>query len=209
MSSCKECGHPTEWAQDIGSAVCTQCGTLADSSQQSALTSSVDFCNSAYPHPLSSSSTCVPTTLKSLRRNTTWDLPGQGSDSRKGRKKVSRFFPSHVSFLLTSLSPILTLHRVLQFNTHELIRILADRLGHHGVAIRAQAIFDSAMQRTSMKWGKATKLAAGAALVFAMREQGRGDRTHHVAVSPSSLSLSSVISIQTTLSTPFVLPYPR
>jgi len=98
MSSCKECGHPTEWAQDIGSAVCTQCGTLADSSQQSALTSSVDFCNSAYSHPLPSSSTCAPTTLKSVRRNTAWDLPGQGADSRKERKKVSRFFPSHVSF---------------------------------------------------------------------------------------------------------------
>ena len=46
------------------------------------------------------------------------------------------------------------------------------------------------MQRTSMKWGKAAKLAAGAALVFAMREQGRGDRTHHVAVSPPSSHLS-------------------
>jgi hypothetical protein len=55
------------------------------------------------------------------------------------------------------------------------------------------------MQRTAMKWGKATKLAAAAALVFAMREQGRGDRTHHVAVSPYSLSLSSVISIQLVL----------
>jgi hypothetical protein len=54
------------------------------------------------------------------------------------------------------------------------------------------------MQRTSMKWGKAAKLAAGAALVFAMREQGRGDRTHHVAVSPPSSHLSSVFfSIQT------------
>lgn len=106
---------------------------------------------------------------------------------------------SHVSFLLTSLSPFLTLYCVLQSNTHELIRTLADRLGHHGVAIRAQGIFDSAMQRTAMKWGKATKLAAAAALVFAMREQGRGDRTHHVAVSPYSLSLSSVISIQLVL----------
>jgi hypothetical protein len=48
-----------------------------------------------------------------------------------------------------------------------------------------------------MRWGKATKLAAGAALVFAMREQGRGDRTHHVAVSPSSFSLFSVISVKT------------
>jgi hypothetical protein len=53
------------------------------------------------------------------------------------------------------------------------------------VAIRAQAIFDTIMQRTSMKWGKAAKLAAAAAVVFAMREQGRGDRTHYVAVSTS------------------------
>ncbi|KAH9984727.1 hypothetical protein BJV74DRAFT_952235 [Russula compacta] len=37
------------------------------------------------------------------------------------------------------------------------------------------------MQRTSMKWGKAAKLAAGAAVVFAMREQGQGDHTHHLA----------------------------
>lgn len=41
------------------------------------------------------------------------------------------------------------------------------------------------MQRTSIKWGKAAKLAAAAAVVFAMREQGRGDRTHYAAVSTS------------------------
>jgi len=108
-SSCKECGHPTEWAQDIGSAVCTQCGTLADSSQQSALTSSADFINNTYHH-LPSSSTCARPTLKSIRRNTAWDLPGQGSDSRNERKKVlrllcfSRPFPpfSHRIALLSS-----------------------------------------------------------------------------------------------------------
>jgi hypothetical protein len=53
------------------------------------------------------------------------------------------------------------------------------------VATRAQAIFDSIIQRTSIKWGKAAKRAAAAAVVFAMREQGRGDRTHYVAVSTS------------------------
>src|SRR5579863_10003968 len=104
VSSCKECGHPTEWAQDIGSAVCTQCGTLADSSQQSALTSA-DFFNSAYPQHLPSSSTCAPITLKSVRRNTAWDLPGQGADSRNERKKVSRFLPSHVPFPLSHSPP--------------------------------------------------------------------------------------------------------
>lgn len=59
------------------------------------------------------------------------------------------------------------------------------------MASRAQAIFDSTMQRTSMKWGKAAKLAAGAAVVFAMREQGRGDRTHYVAVRSSFFVSSS------------------
>lgn len=114
---------------------------------------------------------------------------------------------SHVTFFLTSHSPFLTLYYALQSSTHELIRTLADRLGHHGVAIRAQGIFDSAMQRTSMKWGKATKLAAAAALVFAMREQGQGDRTHHVAVSPYSLPLP-FCCFDTTCSTPFVFPCP-
>ena len=56
-----------------------------------------------------------------------------------------------------------------------------------------------------MKWGKATKLAAGAALVFAMREQGRGDRTYHVAVSPSSFSLSSAISMKYGISGLFLI----
>lgn len=148
-SICEECGHPTEWAQDIGSAVCTECGTLADPSQQSALTSAQE----SFPRDVPSYA--PPTTLKSIRRNTTWDLPGQSSDSRSDRNKLT---------------------------IHTLICTLSDRLGYHGVATRAQAIFDSIMQRTSRKWGKAAKLAAAAAVVFAMREQGRGDRTHHVAV---------------------------
>ena len=88
---------------------------------------------------------------------------------------------SYVVFPLHPSSPFL--HPAPQLTTHDFIHKLADRLGHHGVATRAHAIFDSAMQRTSMKWGKAAKLAAGAAVVFAMREQGRGDRTHHLAVS--------------------------
>lgn len=168
-SICKECGHPTEWAQDIASAVCTQCGTLADPSQQSALTSAHD----SFPRDVPSYA--PPTTLKSIRRNTAWDLPGQGSDSRNDRNKVLSL---SISFSLFSS------HRS-QLTIHNFICTLSDRLGYHGVANRAQAIFDSIMQRTSMKWGKAARLAAAASVVFAMREQGRGDRTHYVAVSTS------------------------
>jgi transcription factor IIIB subunit 2 len=85
-ANCKECGHPTEWAQDVGSAVCTHCGTLADSSQQSALTSSLD----SFPRDVPSY--VPPTTLKSIRRNTAWDLPGQSSGSRNDRNKVLSLF---------------------------------------------------------------------------------------------------------------------
>jgi hypothetical protein len=81
---CNECGHPTEWAQDIGSAVCTQCGTLADPSQQSALTSALECIPSYAPR----------TTLKSIRRNAAWDLPGQSSNSRNDRTKVLVSFSS-------------------------------------------------------------------------------------------------------------------
>jgi hypothetical protein len=176
-SICKECGHPTEWAQDIGSAVCTQCGTLADPSQQSALASAQE----SFPRD-DILSYAPPTALKSIRRNAAWDLPGQSSGSRNDRNKV-------LSLSRRSFSPFS--NHSLQLTIHNLISTLSDRLGYHGVATRAQAIFTSIMQRTSIKWGKAAKLAAAAAVVFAMREQGRGDRTHHVAVSPFlSFSLS-------------------
>lgn len=97
-SICKECGHPTEWAQDIGSAVCTECGTLADPSQQSALTSAHD----SFPHDAPSYAPL--TTLKSIRRNATWDLPGQSSDSRNDRNKVLSLSLSFFPILNSPLS---------------------------------------------------------------------------------------------------------
>jgi transcription factor IIIB subunit 2 len=175
-SICKECGHPTEWAPDVGSAVCTQCGTLADSTQQSALTSA----HESFPRD-DIPSYAPPTTLKSIRRNAAWDLPGQSSGSRNDRNKV-------LLSLSRSFSPFI--NHPSQLTINNLICTLSDRLGYHGVATRAQAIFASIMQRTSIKWGKAAKLAAAAAVVFAMREQGRGDRTHYVAVSTTLLSFS-------------------
>jgi transcription factor IIIB 90 kDa subunit len=88
MVNCKECGHTTEYAQDIASAVCTNCGTLADPSQQNALTSSSDFINHVYPRDAPASIYSRPTTLKSIRRNAQWDLPGQAAESRNERNKV-------------------------------------------------------------------------------------------------------------------------
>jgi hypothetical protein len=102
MSNCRECGHLTESIRDIGSAVCTNCGTLVDSSQQSALTSSTDFLDVIY----TPSNYSRPTTLKSIRRNPTWDLQGQGTNSRKERNKVILFVS--LSLVSTDRSPPLS-----------------------------------------------------------------------------------------------------
>lgn len=107
ICKCKECGYPTEWAQDIGSAVCTQCGTLADPSQQSALTSAHD----SFPRDVPSFTPL--TTLKSIRRNAAWDLPGQSSGSRNDRNKVfslSLSFPHSHIIAPSSLSTISFAH---------------------------------------------------------------------------------------------------
>lgn len=107
-TNCEECGHPTEWVQDIGSAVCTQCGTLADPAQQSSLASPLDS------FPCDVPSYAPRTTLKSIRRNAAWDLPGQSSNSRNDRNKVLSLFypfsPSQTIALLSSLFIISSAH---------------------------------------------------------------------------------------------------
>ncbi|KAF8265104.1 hypothetical protein EI94DRAFT_1831390 [Lactarius quietus] len=145
------------------SSYCKECGrptqVSRDIGSASALTSAYDFLPDSYTHDLSTSTRS--TTLESIRRSAAWELPDQASDSRHERNK---------------------------FVLHESIQTLADRLGHRGAAVRAISIFDTAMQCPTVRWGRAAKLAAGAALVFAIREHDKGDHTHRIAVS-FSLSL--------------------
>ncbi|THH06403.1 hypothetical protein EW146_g9623, partial [Bondarzewia mesenterica] len=150
---CLQCGQPTEWSPDVGSAVCTVCGTLDDPSQ-SVLTSHFDFPNDSTARDFSSLASSRPATLKSLRGNAGWHLAGQGKEARHERNKLA---------------------------LHESIRVLATRLGHPGIARRAQALFDLIMLRGALRWGRAAKLAAAAASLFALREAGRGDLTPDIA----------------------------
>lgn len=78
----------------------------------------------------------------------------------------------------------------IQLTVHESIRTLAIRLAHPGAAARAQVLFDIAMQRANLRWGRAAKLASGATLALALREAGRGDLTNDIAVSLCFLSLT-------------------
>ncbi|TFY73933.1 hypothetical protein EWM64_g10079, partial [Hericium alpestre] len=125
---CQQCGQPTEWSPDIGSAVCTACGTLEDASQ-SVLTTHADFTSDAYVRerdfPLAYAR---PSTLKSLRSSAGWDLAGQGKEARNERNKLTM---------------------------HEFIRSLATRLAYPGLTPRAQVLFDLAMDRAALRWGRA------------------------------------------------------
>lgn len=81
-----------------------------------------------------------------------------------------------------SLSPC-TDYFPIQLTIHESIRTLAIRLAQPGAAPRAQFLFDVAMQRAKLRWGRTAKLASGATLALALREASRGDLTNDIAVS--------------------------
>ncbi|THH33010.1 hypothetical protein EUX98_g1215 [Antrodiella citrinella] len=55
------------------------------------------------------------------------------------------------------------------------------KLGHPGLAGRAQHILDSAMQRGRYKWGRKAKLTAGAGIAIALREAHKADSIRDIA----------------------------
>ncbi|GBE82611.1 predicted protein [Sparassis crispa] len=75
--TCEECGESTEWDQELGSAVCTHCGTLADPTQ-SVLTSHLEPTDTS-GREYSSWNTVQGSTLKG--RNG-WALSGQSKEAR-------------------------------------------------------------------------------------------------------------------------------
>ena len=78
---------------------------------------------------------------------------------------------------------------------HEYIRTLAGRLSSPGSAVRAQGLFDQAMQKTRFRWGRRAKLAAGASLAIALRESQKSDSLRDIAVSTRSHTRVTVLAI--------------
>ncbi|KAH9926127.1 uncharacterized protein B0H18DRAFT_351681 [Fomitopsis serialis] len=78
---CAECDGPTEWDEGVGSAICTECGTLADPTQ-SVLTTRYDFAPNTTNEPW----TTLTTTLKSRKG---WALPGQSQDASHTRNTLA------------------------------------------------------------------------------------------------------------------------
>ena len=81
---CEECGASTVWDADVGSAICLQCGTLADPTQ-SVLAShleNADVSGREYA-PWAN----VPGG-STLRGRSGWALSGQGKEARDRRNTV-------------------------------------------------------------------------------------------------------------------------
>ena len=80
----------------------------------------------------------------------------------------------------------------LQFAINSFIAGLARRLGHPGLSLRTQFIFNQALQHGFVRWGRKSRLVAGAAIIIALREAQRGETVKDIAVCilPSCLSRS-------------------
>jgi transcription factor IIIB subunit 2 len=65
---------------------------------------------------------------------------------------------------------------------HEFIKTLAAKLGCPGLADRAENLFNVAMDRGKLRWGRKAKLTAASALAIACREAHRSDPLRELAV---------------------------
>lgn len=92
---CEECGDSTIWDQELGSAICTHCGTLADPTQ-SVLTSHLE-------HTDTSGREFFWNTVQggTLKGRNGWALSGQGKEVRDRRNTVR-----YASLFLPAYSPL-------------------------------------------------------------------------------------------------------
>ena len=78
---CAECGGRTEWDENVGSAICIECGTLSDPTQ-SVLTTNLDFSSNGTSGPWTTNTTL------SLKGRKGWTLAGQSQEASLNRNKV-------------------------------------------------------------------------------------------------------------------------
>lgn len=81
---CKECGAATQWEAELGSAVCVQCGTLVDPSQN-VLSSHLESTNST-TREIPYLNDVRTATLKGRKG---WALAGQDKEARNRKNMVS------------------------------------------------------------------------------------------------------------------------
>ncbi|KAI0373328.1 hypothetical protein BV20DRAFT_805741 [Pilatotrama ljubarskyi] len=82
---CEECGAATEWDQDLGSAICLQCGTLADPTQ-SVFTSHLDYVDTSAREFTPWFHVAGGSTLRGRNGRV---LAGQDKEARDRRNRIS------------------------------------------------------------------------------------------------------------------------
>lgn len=152
-SECGECGGKFCWDADAQSAVCLNCGLLEDATQL-VLDSQIEPVDSGKAHDGLTNTLHPRSTLKSLRSQGGWDLAGQGKAATLERNKNV-----FAQFIFT----------------------LAKRIGHPGLYPRTQLLFDQALERGHVRWGRKARLVAGAALAIALREGRKGETMKDIA----------------------------
>lgn len=81
-----------------------------------------------------------------------------------------------------------------KISMHEFIRTLASNLSQPGCAIRAQAILDQAMARGHFRWGRKSKLVAGASVAIASRESNKSVSLRDIAVRCKCFCVSTYLT---------------
>ncbi|KAF9218328.1 hypothetical protein BS17DRAFT_791678 [Gyrodon lividus] len=169
--ACLECGGEYVFHEEVGSSICTHCGTLADPAQ-CILASHIENHNSTNTYP--SSSWISSTTHTAIRTKNGWNLAGQTKEARDRKNTVA---------MSTFINSVLT------------------RLNNPGLSPRAVAIFTHAMSKGQYRWGRKAKLVAGATIAIALREAHKSDSLRDIAFllddSPVSLAraFQSVVSL--------------
>lgn len=83
---CVECGEATVWEQELGSAICTTCGTLSNPSQSILASHLENPDTSGYDNSLYWNNCRVGT----LKGRNGWTLTGQEKQAREERNTVRR-----------------------------------------------------------------------------------------------------------------------
>ncbi|KIK95247.1 hypothetical protein PAXRUDRAFT_399036 [Paxillus rubicundulus Ve08.2h10] len=171
VMACPDCGGEYVLHEQVGSSICTQCGTLADPAQ-CILASHIENHNSTSTYP--ATSWISSTTHTAVRNKNGWNLAGHTKEARDRKNTMA---------MSTFINSVLL------------------RLNNPGLSPRAEAIFTQAMSKGQYRWGRKAKLAAGASIAIALRDAHKSDSLRDIAFllddSPVSLTraFQSVVSL--------------
>ncbi len=162
---CEVCGATTEYVEEVFGEVCTECGTLVSMLQAQDLVA--EPIRDGHGRPMSGTR---------VEHNPIRSATGYGALYRE-KKTVS--YGNSYTFVRTN---VLT-----QIEAHASILRLLQILQRPGLEAHAKSIFDRGMKAGNFRWGRTSALVEGASIAIALRESGRCESLHDIAVSRKTL----------------------